>query len=158
MRRVFFSFHFQRDSFKVSQIRNSWIGNKNFQAQPYLDKAVWESIQRRGPGAIKSWIDTQMNGTSVTVVLAGAETLQRPWVQYEIARTIERGAGLIGIKLTGMTDINQVADYHVPKTAGTAFEIKSVLHPQYPMYSWVADGGRDNLGRWIEAAARAAGR
>ena len=28
----------------------------------------------------------------------------------------------------------------------------------YPVYDWVNDNGRDNMGSWIEAAARKAGR
>ncbi|OYW46940.1 MAG: hypothetical protein B7Z33_00800 [Sphingomonadales bacterium 12-68-11] len=156
MRRVFFSFHFQRDSFKVSQVRNSWIGNSNFEGQPYLDKAAWEQIQRRGPAAIKNWIDSQMNGTSVTIVLIGAETLQRPWVQYEVSKTLERRAGLLGVSLAGMTNIDRTVEWKSSPTAGTPFEAKS--YGSYPVYNWAADNGRANLGGWIEQAAVRAGR
>lgn len=157
MRRVFFSFHFQRDSFKVSQVRNSWIGNSAFEGQPYLDSAAWESIQRRGTQAVQNWIDTQMNGTSVTIVLIGAETLQRPWVRYEIQKTLERRSGLLGISLSGMTNINRLVEFKQSSTVGTPFENK-VLGVKYPIYNWVSDSGRQNLGRWIEDAARRAGR
>jgi len=34
-----------------------------------MDKAEWESIKRTGTQAIEKWIDKQLNGTSVTVVL-----------------------------------------------------------------------------------------
>lgn len=154
MRRVFFSFHFQRDAFKVGQIRNSWIGNRAFEGQPYLDKAAWESIQRRGSAAIQDWIDSQMRGTSVTVVLIGAETLQRPWVRYEMRRTLERGCGLFGISLSGMKGIDQLTEFKSSPVAGTPFERKG----EYPIYNWILDGGRQNLGQWIEQAARHAGR
>jgi hypothetical protein len=157
MRRVFFSFHFQRDSFKVGQIRNSWVGNSSFAGQPYLDKAQWETIERQGSTAIRSWIDRQMNGTSVTIVLIGAETLQRPWVRYEIDQTISRRAGLIGITLAGMTDINRSVEWKSSPLSGSPFETKMYKSP-YPVYSWVNDNGRQNLGHWIESAARAVGR
>lgn len=158
MRRVFFSFHFQRDSFKVGQIRNSWLGNSAFEGQPYLDKADWETIERRGPTAVKNWIDGQMKGTSVTIVLIGRETLQRPWVRYEIAETKRRGAGLFGINMAGMTNIDRTTDYGTPTFAGTEFQVKAFGGHKHPVYNWVSDQGRENLGRWIEQAARSAGR
>lgn len=157
MRRVFFSFHFQQDAFKVSQIRNSWIGNKSFEGQPYLDKAQWEQVERAGDRAIQNWIESQMKGTSVTVVLIGTQTLQRPWVRYEMRRTIERGAGLIGVSLAGMTNIDRTVEWKSSSTAGTPFETKG-LGPSYPTYNWVTGAGRNNLGAWIERAALRAGR
>lgn len=157
MKRVFFSFHFQRDAFKVGQIRNSWVGNRAFEGQPYLDKAAWETIERRGAAAVRNWIDTQMNGTSVTIVLIGAETLQRPWVKYEMAKTIERKAGLIGISLTGMKNIDQLVEFKQSSVSGSPFEYKA-FGAHYPVYNWVNDNGRANLGAWIDAAARSVGR
>lgn len=157
MRRVFFSFHFQNDAFKVGQIRNSWVGNSSFAGQPYLDKADWEAVKRGGDNSIQKWIDAQMNGTSVTVVLIGAQTLNRRWVRYEMQRTLHRGAGLIGITLAGMTNIDRTVEWKSSSTAGTPFERKA-FGPNYPIYNWVNDGGRQNLGRWIEEAAREAGR
>ncbi len=100
-----------------------------------------------------------MNGTSVTVVLMGAATLQRRWVKYEIDRTIERGAGLLGISLTGMRDITQQVDYGAPDVNGTPFETKSIWEtPKFKRYNWVNDNGRQNLSTWIEQAAQASGR
>lgn len=157
MRRVFFSFHFQRDSFKVSQIRNSWIGNKAFEGQPFLDKAAWETIERRGDAAIKSWIDAQMNGTSVTIVLIGAETLQRRWVRYEIQRTLARGAGLVGVSLAGMMNIDRSIEFKQSSVVGTPFETKA-FGQSFPIYNWANSNGRQNLSSWIETAAIRAGR
>jgi hypothetical protein len=157
MRRVFFSFHFKRDSFLVGQVRNSWLGNAAFAGQPYLDKAQWESIERQGDRAVQNWIDSQMKGTSVTVVLIGSETLQRRWVKYEIDKTLERGAGLIGVSLTGMTNIDRVVEYKSCSIAGTPFETKK-YGSSYPVYNWSSDNGRQNLGMWIQQAAVRAGR
>jgi hypothetical protein len=157
MRRVFFSFHFQRDAFLVGQVRNSWIGNSSFEGQPYLDKAKWETIERQGDSAIKNWIDTQMRGTSVTVVLIGAQTLQRRWVKYEIAETLKRGGRLLGVTLTGMTNIDQNIELKSCPLTGTPFETK-MLGNSYPVYNWVTQNGRKNLGTWIQQAAARAGR
>ncbi len=71
-RRVFFSFHYDRDVRRVAQIRNSWVVRAGNETQPFVDKAEWESIKRTGSQAIERWIDKQLDGTSVTVVLIGA--------------------------------------------------------------------------------------
>jgi hypothetical protein len=157
MRRVFFSFHFQRDAFLVGQVRNSWLGNPSFEGQPYLDKAKWETIERQGDRAIKNWIDTQMKGTSVTVVLIGAQTLQRRWVKYEIDETLKRGGGLLGVTLTGMTNIDRNIELKSCALTGTPFETK-MFGNSYPVYNWVTQNGRQNLGTWIQQAATRAGR
>src|SRR5438309_1609781 len=71
-RRVFFSFHYQRDIVRASQVRNSWV-TQDRQTAGFLDAAAWEKVKRGGDAAIEAWIEDQLNGTSVTVVLIGAE-------------------------------------------------------------------------------------
>jgi len=80
-RRVFFSFHYQDDIWRVSQIRNSRV-TKDWEANTFLDAASWESVRRKGEPAVKSWIDRQLDGTGVTVVLIGTQTADRRYVQY----------------------------------------------------------------------------
>ena len=94
-RKVFFSFHHSGDIGRIGQVRNSWL-TKGEDAG-YVDEADWESIKRQGEGAVKKWIDTQLNGTSVTVVLIGNETASRPWVNYEIRESHKKKNGLLGI-------------------------------------------------------------
>jgi len=146
-RKVFFSFHYSRDAWRVSQVRNSNV-IAAYDKSPFYDKAVWQSIKQRGEQAIKNWIEEQLKGTSVTVVLIGRETATRPWVKYEIKRSIELGKGLIGIDISKINDQNgNTDDTGVnPVPAG------------YKRYLWNTDNGRENLGRWIEEAAIKAGR
>lgn len=143
MRKVFFSFHYQRDSWRVSQVRNSNMVGKGFE-NPYYDRAGWESVKAKGDAAVKAWIDSQIKGTSVTVVLIGAETANRKWVKYEIQRTLELGHGLIGI------DISKIHD----KDGSTDPTGPNPLPPGYKYYRWNKDNGRENLGSWIEDAAK----
>ena len=155
MRRVFFSFHFARDAWSVGQIRNSWIANRQHGSQTFLDKAQWEQVKRSGDRAIQSWIDRQMDGTSVTVVLIGPQTLGRKWVQYEIDRSLRNGKGLLGITMEGMTQSNGMADNWTRYESYGPFAgpLRSA-----PIYSWKSDNGRGNLGAWVETAARKVGR
>lgn len=88
-RKVYFSFHYDRDIRRVVQIRNSWVFRAEKETQPFLDKAEWESIMRSSRQVIEKWIEDQLDGTSVTVVLIGSETYNREWVRHEIKRSYE---------------------------------------------------------------------
>ena len=92
-RNVFFSFHFDEDCHRASQIRNIGAINGN---TPARDND-WESIKRGGDAAIKKWIDGQLFGTTCTIVLIGAHTAGRPWINYEIEQSWNRGNGVLGI-------------------------------------------------------------
>ena len=87
-RRVFFSFHYQNDIWRVNQIRNSWRfqNEATREAEGFFDASLWESSQRRSPDSLKELIRAGMEKTSVTAVLVGSSTFQRRWVRYEIAQ------------------------------------------------------------------------
>jgi len=50
-------------------------------------------------------VDSQLEGTSVTVVLVGEKTCNSRWVKYEIRKSIERGNGLLGIDISKIKDL-----------------------------------------------------
>jgi hypothetical protein len=154
----FFSFHYKRDVWRANQVRHSWV-TKGVQEAGYIDAADFEQIERRGEQAVHQWIDAQLNGTSVTVVLIGAETASREYVQYEIEQSVIKGNGLIGIYIhqvknkEGQTDFrgnNPIANLTVGGKTG--------WERAYRTYDWVNDEGRSNFGDWVEAAARQVGR
>lgn len=160
MRSIFFSFHFDRDILKIGQIRNSWLfSSRERKAQPFLDKAEWESIKRGGNRAIQNWIDSQMKGTSVTAVLIGAETHSRPWVQYEIQQSHKLRKGMLGIDMYGMKDLRGSYDSQgIDPFSQFTFTNAAGSTVTYPVYSWIYNNGRDNISAWVERAAKAAGR
>lgn len=161
-RKVFFSFHYDRDIRRVVQVRNSWVVRAERETQPFVDKAEWESIKRSGRESIERWIDRQLEGTSVTVVLIGAETYEREWVRYEIKRSYELRKGMIGVYIHNIRDPQlgtdqkgrNPFDYWSVKQNGQSVSFSSL----YRTYDWVGDDGYKNFSRWIDAAANAAGR
>lgn len=136
-RRVFFSFHYERDNWSVSQIRNSWLANPTHAAQPFYDHAAWEAIKRKSDAAIRNWIDTQLTGSSVTVVLIGPETLNRRWVRYEIDETLRRKKGLLGITLEGIRQSNGQPDLWHQYAAYGPFSPPKPTHSVYNMPGWI---------------------
>lgn len=144
-RKVFFSFQYE-DVHRAMNVRNSNVIASDAKAG-FIDKADFEEVERKGDAAIRRWINDQLQGTSVTVVLVGATTDKSKWVKYEIEQSIERGNGILTI------DISKIADFKRQTTICCSLRI-----PKAPHYQWNNDNGRDNLGKWVEAAAKAAGK
>lgn len=163
VRKVFFSFHYEKDSVRVSQVRNSKVTKKDLETAGYIDAVDWEEIKRGGEKAIKEWIAKNLKGTSVTVVLIGTETANRPWVQYEIEESYNKGNGMLGIYIHNCKDFegktctkgtNPFAKFHFTDENGH----KTYLSEIYSTYDWLNDDGYSNLGEWVEAAAKQAGK
>jgi hypothetical protein len=144
-RRVFFSFKYE-DVSRAMVVRNSWV-IPGRTAAGFVDAAEFEAVKRQGDNAIKRWINGQLEGTSVTVVLVGAETCRSRWVKYEIDRSKARGNGLLGIDISKIKDFKQ-------NTSERCGEIPA----GYPFYLWYKNKGYENMGTWIEQAAKAAGK
>jgi hypothetical protein len=151
-KKIFFSFHYQRDAWRVSIVRNSNVVNSNYDKTPFLDHADWQSIERQGDSAIKKWIDNQLVGSTVTCVLIGKETDSRTWVHYEIEKSIERKNAILGVYIHniknqyGLTDyqgINPLSKYRIGWNSLTSVA---------PTHDWLYENGRVNFGLWIDQA------
>ena len=156
-RHTFFSFHFERDVWRAGQVRNSWV-TQDRDAAGFWDKAKWEEVKKKGEDAIHKWIDDQLSGTSVTVVLIGAETSTRDYVDYEITASHKKKNGMLGIYIHNLKDMDKKTDTKGsnPFDKWTFKSDGNVV--KYPTYDWVSDDGYKNMGDWIEAAAKKAGR
>src|SRR5260370_35526287 len=108
-RRVFFSFHYQRDLWRANVVRNSAV-IEGAAAAGFSDASLWENAKRQGDAAIQRLIDNGLNGTSATVVLIGAQTANRRWVTDEIQKSIERGNVLLGVRIHTIKDKEVRAD------------------------------------------------
>jgi hypothetical protein len=144
-RRVFFSFKYE-DVSRAMVVRNSWV-IPGRDAAGFVDAAEFEKVERQGDKAIKQWINQQLEGTSVTVVLVGAGTCSSEWVRFEIEQSEARGNGLFGI------DISKIKNFK-----GETSERCGRIPVRYPFYLWNNDNGYANIGQWIEQAAKSAGK
>jgi hypothetical protein len=144
-RKTFFSFKY-KDVSRAMVVRNSWVAQGK-EAAGFIDSADFEEVKRKGDTAIKNWIDGQLEGTSVTVVLVGEKTCNSRWVKYEIQKSIERGNGLLGI------DVSEIKDLQ-----GNTSERCEEIPSGYNFYLWKKDDGYKNMGNWIENAAKDAGK
>jgi hypothetical protein len=162
VRYVFFSFHYDRDVWRANQVRNSWVTKPDVATAGFIDKAAFEAVQKQGDAAVEKWIDDQLKGTSVTVVLIGSESSTRKYVTYEIKQSYGKN-GMLGIYIhklkdqDGRTDVkgaNPFDNLYITNTDGS----KTYLSSLYPTYDWIDNNGYENIGKWVEEAARKAGR
>lgn len=102
-RKAFYSFHYRPDNWRAATVRNIGVveGNK-----PASDND-WEAVTKSGDDAIKRWIADQMYGRSCTVVLVGANTANRKWINHEIVKSWDERMGVVGIHIHGLKDANQ---------------------------------------------------
>lgn len=145
-RRVFFSFHYEQDGWRASQVRNSWVTKPDREAAGFWDAVAWEEVKKKGREAIERWIDKQLDGTSVTVVLIGTETSDREYVQYEINQSWDRNNGLIGIYIHNLKNKDGL------KSSKGSDPFLTLGYKGIKTYDWVSDNGYENLGDWVEAA------
>lgn len=145
-RRVFFSFEYEHDVSRANVVRKSGM-TKGIEDAGYIDAAEFEKVKKKGDDAVKQWIDDQLQGTTVTAVLVGEYTCSSKWVKYEIEASEKRGNGLLGI------DISKIKDFN-----GNSSERCGKLPAGHSFYLWNNDKGYENLGTWVEDAAKAAGK
>jgi hypothetical protein len=143
-RRVFFSFHYQRDLWRANVVRNSAVV-EGTAAAGFSDSSLWEKAKKEGDAAIQRLINGGLNGTSVTVVLIGAQTASRRWVTYEIEKSIERGNGLLGVRIHSIKDRGGQTD-----SAGLIPPALERARAPIYMYEY------GKLGDWVEQAYKRA--
>ena len=163
MRHVFFSFDWD-DVWRVNQVRHSWVAKGSYTAAGFVDSAEIETLKRNTYQSIKNWINKQIDGTSVTCVLIGSQTANSKWVKYEIEQSIDKGNGLLGVYIYnvkdrhGYTSTKGASPFRQPPFNLTPTTNTNLVYPCCSYYDWVNNEGYQNLGNWIEKAARQAGR
>lgn len=99
-RQVFFSFHYNEDNWRASQVRNMGKVDSNSQ----FSDNDWEEVKVKTDSKIKEWIDSQLARRSCLVVLVGEHTSGRKWIKYEIEKAHELQKGIVGIFIHGLKD------------------------------------------------------
>ena len=108
VRRVFYSFHYERDNWRAAQVRNIRTMEGN---QPARDND-WEAVTRGGEAAIERWIARQMKGRSCTVVLVG---ITRPSGRGSNMRLLNHGMTAWVLSVFIYMDCSTVMDSFLTK-------------------------------------------
>lgn len=99
-KQVFFCFEYNKDCWRAGEVRNM---GKVDNSSTFSDND-WEEVKEKSDTKIKEWIDAQMAKRSCLVVLIGATTSGRKWINYEIQKAYELNKGIVGIYIHGLED------------------------------------------------------
>lgn len=122
----------------------------------------WEQVKSDGPAAIKRWINGQMKGKSVVVVLIGSKTSERRYVKYEIEKGWNDGKGVLGVYIHNLKNLsgeqsskgsNPFRQFTVDGTTNMA-SIVNAYDPPYTTSTYVYQHIDENLSDWVEEAIR----
>lgn len=150
---VFYSFHFDNDVMRVQQVRNIGSIEGNSPTTPN----EWEQLKRTGKAAVENWIDSNMKYKRCIVVLIGAETADRYWVEHEIKKAWEDGKALIGIYIHNLKcPRNGVSKKGKNPFDNLTFKNGIKLSSVIPCYDPNPNNAYNdiatNIGNWIESA------
>lgn len=158
VRRAFYSFHFDGDSHRASQVRNYGVvvGKR-----PTTDNE-WETVRKGNAAAIERWISGQLDGKTCAIVLIGAQTAGRKWINYEIIEAWKRKIGILGVHIHNLKNLQgeqcakganpfSVINLNGGQGAPLSNYI-SVYDPPYTdsqqVYAYIGE----NISSWVEAA------
>src|SRR4030042_6102591 len=153
--RVFYSFHYKPDNWRASQVRSMGVIEGN---RPCSDND-WESITKGGDDKIKKWIADQMDGKSCVVVLIGANTAGRKWINHEIIKGWDDGKGVVGVFIHYLQNSNQeqsskganpFASIGYGNPGQMLSSIVKAYDPPYSTSKYVYDHIKLNLADWVE--------
>lgn len=158
-RRAFYSFHYVPDSWRASSVRNMGVVEGNVSATDN----DWETVTGGGYAAIRKWIDDQLKGRGVTIVLVGSETAGRKWINYEIEKSWNDKKAVLGIHIHRLKSSsgyqstkgrNPFEDFTIENGARSLASVVECYDPPYfaskDVYNYIAL----NLADWIEEAVR----
>ncbi len=143
-RRVYFSFHVEKDLWRANQVRDCHaIAPQDIEG--FFDPAEYEKAKQKGDEEIKRLIREKLKDTVVTVVLVGTDTKNQPYVQYTIEQSIAQKNGLLGVYINHLKDQDGQAS-----TIGPVPTVPPSV--QFPTYKW--DGKEKMFAMLIEAAGK----
>lgn len=123
----------------------------------------WEAVKRGGDPGIRRWINRQLRNRSCTIVLIGAGTAGRPWIDYEIEESWAQGMGLLGIYIHNLVDLqgfqsargkNPFRGLYVDDGIDEE-ELSAIVpvhNPPHTVSSGVYNYIADNIEDWVEDA------
>ena len=154
-RKVFFSFHYDNDCWRTQQVRNIGFieGSKPVSAND------WESVKKGGDAAVERWIADQLVGRSCIVVLVGAQTAYRKWVQHEIIQAWNLKKGVVGVRINNLKDSDGTQALPGPNPFDKITLGQTAMSSTVNLYKPVSssstesyDAIKNGLSGWIEEA------
>lgn len=98
----------------------------------------------------------EIKNTSVTAVLIGSDTYNRPWVRYEIFKSLQKGNKIIGIHINSIKGKNTITKSLGPNpfdylAIQYSIDGKKLFLNEFKNGKWIR---YDNLGGWEVSGIR----
>jgi hypothetical protein len=160
-RQVFFSFHYDNDSWRASQVRNM---GKVDESSTFSDND-WEEVKEKSDEKVKEWINGQLDKRSCLVLLIGEKTSGRKWINYEIQTAYSKGKGIVGIYIHNLKDSsgeqsekgNDPFYLNYTKDGHRLSDYVARYDAPYKSSDYVYDDTKDHIEKLIEDAVAAKG-
>ena len=156
-RQVFFSFDYDNDVMRVSQIKQMGVIEDG---ATLVSSNEWETVRRYSKPAIEKWIDDNMQYRSCVIVLIGSKTYNSEWVDYEIRKAWSEKKALFGIHIHNLNCPINGKTYqginpfdYIKFSNGNA--LSSVIKTYNPTDTYMSSAYQNilnNLEGWIETA------
>lgn len=156
-RQVFFSFEYNKDAWRASQIKE--MGKVD--SSSTFSGNDWEEVKEKTDAKIKEWIDSQLAMRSCLVVLIGASTSGRKWINYEIEKAYELNKGIVGIHIHNLKNAlgdqtskgsNPFFNILIGKEKERLSKYVTCFDSTYSSSTYVYDDIKDNIEQLIEDA------
>lgn len=155
-RKCFYSFEYKTDNWRASKIKQ--IGA--IEGNQTLSGNEWESVTSGKDPAIKKWIDDQMRGRTCLIVLVGATTANRKWINYEIEKAWDSKLGVCAVNIHNILDRNNDKSSkglnplsYITRGASLSGMAK-IYDPPYQSSSDVYKYIADNIEGWAEESIK----
>jgi hypothetical protein len=156
-RKCFYSFEYKPDCWRARKIRNIGVIEGN---QTVSDND-WEKITKGGDTAIEKWIADQMSGKSCNIVLIGANTAGRKWINYEIIKAWNDKKGVLGIYIHNITNAQNMQSgkgknpfQSITVSERSMADIVKTYDPPYAPSDMVYDYISKNIESWVDEAIK----
>lgn len=161
-RQVFFSFEYNKDAWRASQVRNM---GKVDNSSTFSDND-WEEVKSKKDSDIEKWIDEQIAKRSCLVVLIGKSTSGRKWINYEIEKAYELNKGIVGIYIHNLKDSdgnqttkgsNPFYQFYIGDENNRLSKYVTCYEPPHSTSTYVYNDIKENIEKLIEDAITASG-
>jgi hypothetical protein len=140
--RIFFSFHYTFDHHRARQVMDALLAHPGTSATGFIDDDTIDEMCAVGLSSVYDWIEAEVEQADVVVVLIGAATAGRHFVEYELAQAQKRRRPLLGVRIHALPDAD----------GRTAEPGPSPLFPVFAEHDFVAEDGAGQLVAWAGEA------
>ncbi len=154
-RKIYFSFDYERDRYRVCQIKDICMRDEDNIVTGDWDLESWQIAKNVGNDAIFAWVNKELEDTLVTVVLIGHNSYDLDYMDYAISESCKQGNAILGVRIDKMLDLGGSFDL-AGKNPLNKFKINETetLDDIFPVYEWTQDGGEKNFNKWIDEAIK----